>query len=115
MTDPSDTYDHRVAHAEIIKVVNNYYSTPITLKFSAVIKERTVNIVQKHVIIFAAIKLLDPTATIKFPKGIVYNHRKDFPCSQAYQDDFEIILDKNTHPKPHIYVKDIIEPTLHIN
>ena len=44
MTDPSDTYDRRVAHAETIKVVNNRYSTPVTLKFTAVTKERTVNI-----------------------------------------------------------------------
>ena len=95
MIDSSKSYHHRVAHAEIIKVVNNYYSTPITLKFSAVIKERTVNIVQKHVIIFAAIKLLDSTTSIKFPKGIVYHHPKDFPYSQkAYQDYFEVIVKK---------------------
>ena len=55
MTDPSDIYDHRVAHIETIKVVNNRYSTPVTLKFAAVTKERTVNIAQKNVIIFAAI------------------------------------------------------------
>ena len=71
MIDPSDAYDRRVAHAETIKVVNNRYSTPVTLKFAAVTKERTINIAQKHVIIFAAIKLLDPTATIKSTKGIV--------------------------------------------
>ena len=71
MIDPSDAYDHRVAHAETIKVVNNRYSTPVTLKFAAVTKESTVNIAQNHVIIFAAIKLLDPTATIKSTKGIV--------------------------------------------
>ena len=115
MTDPSATYDHRVAHAETIKVVNTRYSTPITLKFTAVTKERTVNIAQKHVIIFAAIKLLDSTATINSTKGIVYHHPKDFPHSQAYQDAFEVIVDKNTHPKPHIYVKHIIESTLQIN
>ena len=90
MTDPSAAYDHRVAHAETIKVVNNRYSTPVTLKFSAVIKERTINIAQKHVIIFAAKKLLDPTATNKSSKGIVYHHPKDFPCSQVYQDAFEV-------------------------
>ena len=115
MIDPSDAYDRRVAHAETIKVVNNRYSIPVTLKFAAVTKERTVNIAQKHVIIFAAIKLLDPTAIIKSTKGIVYHHPKDFPCSQAYQDAFEVIVDKNTHPKPHIYVKHIIESTLQIN
>ena len=71
MIDPSDAYDRRVAHAETIKVVNNRYSTPVTLKFAAVTKERTINIAQKHVVIFAAIKLLDPTATIKSTKGIV--------------------------------------------
>ena len=56
MTDQSDTYDHRVARAEIIKVVNNRYSAPVTQKFAAVTKERPVNIAQKHVIIFATIK-----------------------------------------------------------
>ena len=89
ITHPSDTYDRRVAHEETIKVDNNRYSTPVTLKFAAVTKERTVNIVQKHVIIFAAIKLLDPTATIKSSKGIVYHHPKDFPWNQAYQDDLK--------------------------
>ena len=72
MIDPSDAYYRRVAHAETIKVVNNRHSTPETLKFAAVTKERTVNIAQKHVIIFASIKLLDPTATIKSTKGIVF-------------------------------------------
>ena len=112
MTDPSATYDRRVAHVETIKVVNNRYSTPVTLKFAAVTKERTVNIAQKHIIIFAAIKLIDPAATIKSTNGIIYHHPKDFPYSQAYQDAFEVIVDKNTHPKPHIYVKHIIESTL---
>ena len=115
MTDPSDTYNCSVEYIETIKVVNNRYSTPVTLKFAAVTKERTVNIAQKHVVIFAAIKLLDPTTIIKSPKEIVYHHPKDFPCSQVYQDDFEVIVDKNTHPKPHIYVKHIIEATLLIN
>ena len=112
MTDPSATYDRRVAHAETIKVVNNRYSTLVTLKFTAVTKKRTVNIAQKHVIIFAAIKLYDPTATIKNTKGIIYHHSKDISCSQAYQDAFEFIIDKITHPKPHIYVKHIIGYTL---
>ena len=115
MTDLSAAYDRRVAHTETIIVVNNRYSTPVTLKFAAVTKERTVNIAQKHVIIFAVINFLDPTATIKSTKGIVYHHFKYFPCSQAYQDDFEVIVDKNIHPKPHIYVKHIIESTLQIN
>ena len=81
MTDPSAEYDRRVAHAEIIKVVNNRFSIPVTLKFAAVTKESTVNITQKHVVIFAAIKRLDPTATIKYTKRIVYHHPKNFPCS----------------------------------
>ena len=115
MTDPSAAYDRRVAHAETIKVLNNRYSTPVTVKFSVVTKERTVNIAQKHVIIFAAIKLLDPTATIKSSKGIVYHHPKDFPCSQVYQDDFEGSVDTNTHPKLYIYVTHIIKSTLQIN
>ena len=58
MIDPSDTYDRRVAHTETIKAINNRYSTLVTLKFAAVTKERRVNIAQKHVITFAAIKLL---------------------------------------------------------
>ena len=82
MTDPSAAYDRRVAHAETIKVVNNRYSSPVTLKFAAVIKERTVNIAQKHVIIFAAINILDPTATIKSSKGIVYHHPKIFHAAK---------------------------------
>ena len=93
MTDPNNTYNRRVAHAETIKVVSARFSTPVTLKFAAVTKERTTNIAQNHVIIFAAIKLLDLTATITFPKGTVYRHPKDFPCSQAYQDAFEVIVD----------------------
>ena len=78
MTDTSAAYDHRVAHAETIKVVNNRYSTPVTLKFDAVTKERTINIAHKPVIIFSAIKLLESTATIKSSKGIVYHSPKDF-------------------------------------
>ena len=115
MTNPSAAYDRRVAHAKTIQVVNNRYSTPVTLIFAAVTKERTVNIAQKHVIIFVAIKHFNPTATIKSTKGIIYHHPKDFLCSQAYQDAFEVIVDKNTHPKPNIYVKHIIESTLQIN
>ena len=98
-----------------IKVVNNRYSTPVTLKFAAVTKESTANITQKHVIFFATIKIFDPNTTIKSTKGIVYHHPKDFAYNQAYQDAFEVIVDKNTHPKPHIYVKHIIESTLQIN
>ena len=78
MTDPSAAYDHRGAYVEIIKVVNNRYSNPVTLKFATVTKERTVNITQKYVVIFAAIKRLNPTATIKYTKIIVYHHPKDF-------------------------------------
>lgn len=115
MTNPIESYHHRVAHVETTKIVNNRYSTPVTLKFAAVTKEKTISIAQKHVIIFAAIKLLGPSATIKFLKGVVYQHQNDFPYSQAYQDAFEVILDKNIHSKPHIYVKHIIESTLQVN
>ena len=115
MKDLSDTYDHRVAHTETFKVVNNRYSIPVTLKRFAVTKERTLNIAHEHVIIFAAIRILEPTATIKSPKGIVYHHPKDFPYSQVYQDTFEVIINKNIHPKPHIYVKNIIESTIQTN
>ena len=112
MIDQSDTYDRRIARAETIKVVNTHYSTPVTLEFTAVTKERNISIAQKHVIIFAPIKLLEPTVTIKSSKVIVYHHSKDFLCSQTYQDDFEVIVDKTTHPKSHIYVKHIIKTTL---
>ena len=76
MTELSDSYERRVAHAESIKVVNNRYSTPVALKFTAVTTERTVNIAQKHVIIFTAIKLRDPSYTIKSLKGVVYINPK---------------------------------------
>ena len=76
MTELSDSYECRVAHAESIKVVNNRYSTPVTLNFIAVTKERTVNIAQKYNIIFTAIKLRDPSATIKSLKGVVYINPK---------------------------------------
>ena len=102
MTYPSESFHRRVAHIEIINVVNNRYSTPVTLEVAAVIKEKNVNIAQKNVIIFADIKLLDPTTTIESPKGVVYQHPKDFPCSQLYQEAFEVIVDKNTHPKRHV-------------
>ena len=115
MTYPIDTYERRVPHEETIKVVNNRYFTPITLKFTTVTKERTVNIAQKYVIIFAAIKLLDPTATITSSKGIIYHHSKDLPWSQVYQDSFEVIVDKNTYPKPHLYVHHVIESILQID
>ena len=83
MTNPCGTYDRRIAHAQTIKVINNHYSNPVTLKFAAATRERTVNIAQKHVIIFDAIEKHDPTATIKSTKGIVYHHSKQFPYSQA--------------------------------
>ena len=72
MMDPSESYHHGVSHTERTKVVSNRYSFPITLKFTTVTKEKTVNIAQKNVIHFAAIKLLDPSATIKSMKGVVY-------------------------------------------
>ena len=72
MTDLSDSYERRVAHAGSVKVFNNRYSTPVTPKFTTVPKERIVNITQKHVIIFTTIKLFDLSATIKSQKDIVY-------------------------------------------
>ena len=114
MTDPSNTYDRRVAHAETIKVVNNRFSTPVTLKFAAVTKEMTVNIAQKHVIIFVAINFFGPTVANISPKGTGNHHPKHILCSQAYQDAFEVIADKNNHPQPHSYVKHAIESTLQI-
>ena len=115
MTDLSDSYKRRIAHADSIKVINNQYFSPVTLRFTAVTTESTVNIAQEHVIILTANKLLDPHATIKSQKGVVYNHLKDFACSQAYQNAFDVILDKNKHSKPHIYVKHTVESTLTIN
>ena len=88
MIEPIDTHERRVTHTETIKVVNNRYSTPVTLKFAA---------------------------TTTSPQIIVYHHPKDFSCNQAYQDSFAVIVDKNTHPKPHIYVKHVIESNLQIN
>ena len=113
--DPTDTYERRIAHTETIKVVNNHYSTPVALKFAAVTMKKTVNIAQKHVIIFATIKILNLTATIKSLKEVVCHYPKTFPCSQAYQDAFQVIVYKNTHPKPHIYVKHVIEFTIQVN
>ena len=72
MIDPFESYHRRVAYVETIKVVNNHYSILVTLKFSTVTKEKTVNIAQKHIIIFAVIKLLNPTADIKYQQIIVY-------------------------------------------
>ena len=74
--DPSDTCERRIARAEKIKAVNNCYSSPVTLKFAAITKEKSVNIAQTHVIIFATIKLLNPTITIKSSKGVVYHYPK---------------------------------------
>ena len=71
-TDPSESYHRRVAHAQTIKVVNNRYFTDVTLKFCAVTKEKNVNIAEKHVIIFATIKLLDPPATVRSIERIIY-------------------------------------------
>lgn len=47
MTDTSDSNDRRVAHAETIKVVNNRFSTPVTLKFFKITKEKNINIAHK--------------------------------------------------------------------
>ena len=83
LTDPSDSYEHRVIHAEsiFVIVVNVRYSTPVTLKFATVTKKKSVNIAQKHVIIFSTIKIIDPSTTIKSQKGVVYHHPKGFPCN----------------------------------
>lgn len=78
MTDPSDSYERRVAHAEFIKVINNQYSISVALKFVAVTKRREVNITKKHIIIFTAIKVLELSATMKSQKGLVYNHTHKF-------------------------------------
>ena len=99
MTDLSDSYEYRTADAESIKVVNNWYSTSTTLKFATVTKERTINIVWKYVIIFAAIMLLNSSVSIKSQKRVVYHYPKDFSCTHEYQDSFDVISDKNTHPK----------------
>ena len=115
MTNSSNYYEHRVAHAETIKVVNNRYFTPVTLKFAAITKEKTVNVAQKHVIVFVAIKILDPNATINSKKGVGYHHPKDFPYSHANQDAFNVISNKNTHQKPYIYVQHTIKSILTIN
>ena len=109
----SEAYDHRVAYTETIKVVNNRQSTPVTLKFAAITKNS--QYFQKHVIIFATIKLIIPSTVIISLTDVIYNHLKDFPCSHVYRNTFDVNLDKNSHLKPHIYVKRTIESTLTIN
>ena len=97
MTDTSDSNDRRVAHAETIKVVNNRFSTPVTLKFFKITKEKNINIAHKNIIIFTTIRLFDPTAVIKSQKEVIYNHTKDFTYNYVYKDAFDIIIDENSH------------------
>ena len=75
------------------------------MKYSLRSAESTINIAQKYVCIFTAIKLLDFFAIINSPNGNVYRYPKDIPCSQKYKDEFSIIVNGYNIRKSHIYVK----------
>ena len=59
MTDPALSYEQRVAHVVDIKLVNNQYPVLVTLKVFTDTPEKTVNIANKYIIIFAEIKMLN--------------------------------------------------------
>ena len=88
MTEDSSTYARNVAHTASIKLVDNRYKIPVTLKFSLKAFETTININQKHVCIFAAIKLIDPSVKITFPNSNVQYHTKHFHVTKNKRTKF---------------------------
>ena len=64
---PDDTlnqhyHNHDVAHAAEVKYEKNRCIIPVNVKFGSTESDSTVNIASKHRKLFAAIKLLDPSA-----------------------------------------------------
>ena len=62
--DTEPNCERLIAHAVEVKFVNNCYTTLVIIEFDSSNSESTVNIPVKYCKIFAAIKLLDPSATI---------------------------------------------------
>ena len=65
--------------------------------------------------ILAAIKLLDPSATIISPNDNVYCHPKDFPYSQKYKDKILVIVDGLNIRNSPIYVKHTLNLVYTVN
>ena len=112
---PNDTsnqhYHNRdVAHAAEVNYENNRYITPLNIEFGSTESDSTIKIVLKHRKLFAAIKLLDPSAKIITNDDTVIHHPKDFPMGADYATKFTIINDRKARFPP-FFVRHVIDST----
>ena len=70
-TPPEPNCKHIITHAAEVKFINNYYTAPVTIEFGSTDSESIVNTLVKYRKIFATIKFLDPSATIKIQEKII--------------------------------------------
>ena len=96
-TPPEPNRERIIAHVAEVKFINNRYATPVTIEFGSSDSESTMNIPVKHRKIFAAITLLDPSATINIGEKTLsiqksslwtQNTLSHSPSSQIRKPDF---------------------------
>ena len=92
-TSPEPIRERIIAHATEFKFVYNRYTTPVTIEFGSSDSESTVNISVKHPKLFAAIKILEPLATINSRDKII-NHPGELPMVTEYTEFFTVTTDK---------------------
>ena len=112
---PDDTYNqyyhnYDVAQVAEVKYENNRYITPVNVEFGSTESDSTVNIASKHSKLFAAIKLLDPSAKIITDDDTVIHHLKEFPTGADYATKFTIINDRKAQ-FPRFFVRHVIDST----
>ena len=83
---PNQHYHNRdVAHAAAVKYEKNRYITLVNVEFGSNESDSIVNITSIHRKLFAAIKLLDPSANIITDDDTVIHHPKEFPMGPDYK------------------------------
>ena len=71
-------HECHIAYAVEVKFPNNRYMTPITIKFDTIESKFTVNVTFKYCRIFAAIKIVDPSASIITDNDTIINRQDAF-------------------------------------
>ena len=98
---PNQHYHNRdVAHAAAVKYENNRYITLVNVEFGSNESDSIVNIASTHRKLFAAIKLLDPSAKIITDDDTVIYHPKEFPMGPDYKTNSPL----STIAKPDFHV-----------
>ena len=64
----SESYERHGTHVASIKLMNNHYGIPATLKFDLSSYTHTINDVQRHVVIFQSIKIINLSAVVTSSK-----------------------------------------------